>query len=54
MVRCRGCRRLFRARLQVDRSSLEAMVIEAEYTCPWCGLTATYVKADHHPILEEG
>jgi hypothetical protein len=51
MVRCRGCSALFPAGLQIDRASLEAMVVTSNYRCPHCGFEAAYVKADHVPVL---
>lgn len=47
MVRCSECGRAFATPLQVDRASLEAMVLMERYRCPRCGLTASYTKADH-------
>ena len=47
MVRCSGCGRAFVTPLQVDRASLEAMVLNERYCCPHCGETASYTKADH-------
>jgi DNA-directed RNA polymerase subunit RPC12/RpoP len=47
MVRCAECRRDFPTPLQVDRASLEAMVLFETYRCPYCDATADYVKADH-------
>ena len=47
MVRCANCRREFVTPLQVDRTSLEAMVLNESYRCPHCGDAASYVKADH-------
>lgn len=52
MVRCQRCRRAFPAPLQVDRATLEALVITEEYECPHCGATNTYVKADHFHRLD--
>lgn len=46
-MRCASCRQPFLSPLQVDRDSLEAMVITVEHRCPRCGTVATYVKADH-------
>lgn len=56
MVACRGCRRWFATPLQVDRATLEAMVLTTLYRCPHCGDESTYVKADHvhRLILTEG
>jgi len=51
-VRCVACKRPFGAGLQVDRASLEAMVISCTYRCPHCGHEAVYTKADHFPVLE--
>lgn len=53
MVRCRECSASFRAGLQVDRASLEAMVVANSYRCPNCGRESVYVKADHMPLLME-
>ena len=53
MVRCPECSALFRAGLQVDRASLEAMVVANPYRCPNCGRESVYVKADHMPMLVE-
>ena len=50
-VGCRWCSTRFPAGLQVDRASLEAMVVTYSYRCPHCDLEATYVKSDHIPIL---
>lgn len=46
-VRCFECRRPFPAPRQVDRTSLEAMVIDVEYRCPHCGAIGAFTKADH-------
>jgi C4-type Zn-finger protein len=53
MVRCPQCSASFRAGLQVDRASLEAMVVSNTYRCPRCGHESVYVKADHMPLLME-
>jgi transcription elongation factor Elf1 len=53
MVRCHSCRQSFVSRLQVDRATLEALVLAEVYECPHCGHLDTYVKADHHHVLEE-
>ena len=47
MVRCPRCMKPFPATLQVDRATLEALVITNVYECPHCGVATTYVKADH-------
>lgn len=47
MVRCPRCRRAFPAPFQVDRATLEALVLTKVYECPHCGAATTYVKADH-------
>jgi len=53
VVRCKRCRRVFSTPLQVDRASLEAMVLTEVYRCPWCDGEATYVKGDHfHQLIE--
>lgn len=54
MVWCRWCGRRFAAPLQVDRATLESLVLTEAYICPLCGETATYVKADHVPELVRG
>ena len=52
MVRCHHCRRAFPTSLQVDRATLEALVITNVYECPHCGETRTYVKSDHFHRLD--
>lgn len=52
MVRCRRCGRSFPTPLQVDRATLESLVITDSYECPHCGDTTTYVKADHFHRLD--
>jgi DNA-directed RNA polymerase subunit RPC12/RpoP len=47
MVRCAACGRAFATTLQVDRASLEAMVLNERYRCPHCGVAASFTKADH-------
>jgi DNA-directed RNA polymerase subunit RPC12/RpoP len=47
MVACRHCSRAFATPWQVDRATLEALVVTETYRCPRCGRTGTYVKADH-------
>ncbi len=47
MVTCSQCGRAFRTPLQVDRATLEALVLTQGYECPHCEAVATYVKADH-------
>lgn len=54
MVRCRECRLVFATALQVDRTTLEALVINDTYECPHCGVVASYVKADHFHHLVVG
>ena len=52
MVRCHHCRRAFPTSLQVDRATLEALVMTNVYECPHCGTTHTYVKSDHFHRLD--
>jgi hypothetical protein len=52
MVTCLQCRRAFPTPLQVDRATLEALVLTKVYECPHCETVATYVKADHFHRLE--
>jgi DNA-directed RNA polymerase subunit RPC12/RpoP len=52
MVKCHRCGRAFPTPLQVDRATLEALVLTNEYECPHCGAEATYVKADHFHQLD--
>ena len=52
MVTCSQCRRAFPTPLQVDRATLEALVLTQDYECPHCGAAATYVKADHFHRLD--
>ncbi len=47
MAACHRCGRMFATPLQVDRATLEAMVLTEIYRCPRCGHESTYVKADH-------
>jgi Zn finger protein HypA/HybF involved in hydrogenase expression len=54
MVTCAQCRRDFTTPLQVDRATLEALVISNIYECPHCGAHAAYVKTDHFHRLEFG
>jgi uncharacterized protein with PIN domain len=51
MVRCKACNRSFAAPLQVDRATLEALVLAERYRCPTCRRDAVYVKADHFHVL---
>jgi hypothetical protein len=44
---------MFAAGLQVDRATLEAMVVTNRYRCPRCGAESEYVKADHLPVLDQ-
>lgn len=53
-VRCRWCGRRFATPLQVDRATLESLVLTETYICPRCGESAVYVKSDHVPELVEG
>lgn len=50
-VSCKSCSHRFEADLQVDRASLEAMVVSNPYTCPVCGAVEVYTKSDHFPML---
>jgi DNA-directed RNA polymerase subunit RPC12/RpoP len=52
MVTCSQCRRAFATPLQVDRATLEALVLTKVYECPHCEAVATYVKADHFYRLD--
>ncbi len=52
MVRCKVCGRPFPSELQVDRATLEALVLAERYSCPQCGCEAVYTKADHFHILQ--
>ena len=52
MVTCSQCRRSFPTPLQVDRATLEALVLTEVYECPHCEAVATYVKADHFHRLD--
>ncbi len=54
LVRCAVCGRAFAPPLQVDRATLEALVVSNRYECPHCGSVAVYVKADHFHRLEVG
>ena len=54
MVTCSRCRRDFATPLQVDRATLESLVLSNLYECPHCGGHATYVKTDHFHRLEFG
>ena len=47
MVTCSHCERVFPTPLQVDRATLEALVLTEVYECPHCEAVATYVQADH-------
>ena len=47
MVMCARCGLAFPTPLQVDRASLESMVLGERYQCPHCGHVAEYTKADH-------
>jgi transcription elongation factor Elf1 len=47
MVTCRSCGRAFATPLQVDRATLEAMVLNETYECPHCGAVAAYDKSEH-------
>ncbi len=52
VVRCRSCSRTFPTPWQVDRATLESMVLTEEYRCPWCDETHTYIKQDHaHQLI---
>ena len=51
MVRCKKCAREFPAPLQVDRATLESLVLNERYECHHCGQAAIYVKADHYHVL---
>ncbi len=46
-VRCRTCREVFDARLQVDRATFAALMVHERYRCPRCGTWAWYEAADH-------
>lgn len=52
MVRCSRCGKPFPTPLQVDRATLEALVLTKVYECPHCQTVSTYVKADHFYQLE--
>lgn len=52
MVRCPHCKRAFPTPLQVDRATLEALVITDSHECPHCGRASTYVKSDHFHRLD--
>ncbi len=52
MVTCSRCKTAFPTPLQVDRATVEALVLTEVYECPRCGAVATYVKADHFHRLE--
>jgi DNA-directed RNA polymerase subunit RPC12/RpoP len=52
MVTCSQCGRAFPTPLQVDRATLEALVLTKVYECPHCQAVATYVKADHFHRLD--
>jgi DNA-directed RNA polymerase subunit RPC12/RpoP len=56
MVTCVRCSTAFATPLQVDRATLEAMVLHERYACPGCGHVAAYVKADHFHrlVLDDG
>lgn len=55
MVTCSHCATAFATPLQVDRATLEAMVLSETYTCPHCGAEATYEKSDHfHRLIISG
>jgi DNA-directed RNA polymerase subunit RPC12/RpoP len=47
MVSCHQCGRAFPTALQVDRATLEALVLTKVYECPHCGEASPYVKSDH-------
>jgi DNA-directed RNA polymerase subunit RPC12/RpoP len=47
MVTCPTCRRAFAPPLQVDRTTLEALVLDEVYRCPYCRTDSSYRKADH-------
>jgi len=47
MVMCSRCGRAFPTTLQVDRVTLEALVLTKVYECPLCEDVTTYVGADH-------
>ena len=52
MVTCVHCGSAFATPLQVDRATLEALVLTKVYECPHCGAARTYVKADHFHRLD--
>ena len=52
MVTCSQCGSDFPTPLQVDRATLEALVLTQVYECPHCEAVATYVKADHFHRLD--
>ncbi len=52
MVTCKVCGRQFPAPLQVDRATLESLVLSESYECPHCRRTAIYVKGDHFHVLD--
>lgn len=52
MVKCGHCGKAFPTPLQVDRATLEALVLTKVYECPHCEAAATYVKADHFHRLD--
>lgn len=54
MIHCKACGREFAAPIQVDRTTLESLVLNERYVCHHCGRAAFYVKADHYYVLFEG
>ncbi len=47
-VVCKGCRRLFDTKIRTDTASFRKGSFVANYhTCPHCGATETYRKADY-------
>lgn len=55
MVRCKHCGRQFPSPLQVDRATLEALVLDERYECHHCRREAIYIKSDHfHVLIQPG
>jgi DNA-directed RNA polymerase subunit RPC12/RpoP len=52
MVTCSHCGKPFATPLQVDRATLEALVLTEVYECPHCEAAGTYFKADHFHRLD--
>jgi len=52
LVACVHCRRSFATPMQVDRTTLEALVLTEAYECSHCGTTAVYRKSDHYFELQ--